>query len=100
MGKIEDLAGTITLPNLEDNIPDRVTKKELREALDAYAQADQEWKDLFKRRSLAEKEDAGDHLYRLAKALLRNNGFYSYRDALLDSMGNDAAPSPKPEDFE
>ena len=38
MENIEDMTGTISLPNLEDNIPAQVTKK----------------------------EDAGDHLYRLA----------------------------------
>lgn len=63
MGTIEDMAGTITLPDIEDNIPEKVTKKDLREALDAYARADQEWKDLFKWRMLAKKEDAGEHLY-------------------------------------
>lgn len=31
------MAGTITLPDIEDNIPEKVTKKDLREALDAYA---------------------------------------------------------------
>ncbi len=77
--------------NLEDNIP-TVTKKELREALNEYAQADQV-------SNFTKKVDAGDHLYRLAKALLRNNGFYTYREAVVDSMGEDG-PSPKPEDFE
>ena len=99
MENIEDMTGTISLPNLEDNIPTQVTKKELREALDEYAQADQEWRVLDKRRDLAKKEDAGDHLYRLAKALLQNNGFYTYRDAVVDSLDEDG-PSPKEEDFE
>jgi len=89
----------VLLQNLEDNIPTLVTKKELREALDEYAQADQQWKDHVKRSALAKKEVAGDHIYRLAKALLRNDGFYSYREAVVDSMGEDG-PSPKPEDFE
>lgn len=48
---------------------------------------------------LSAKEDAGDHLYRLAKALLQNNGLYTCRDAVIDSIGSDE-PSPNPEDFQ
>ena len=55
--------------------------------------------DFCKMKYLSAKEAAGDHIYRLAKALLRNNGFYTYRDAVVDSLGEDG-PSPKPEDFE
>ena len=45
---------------------------------------------------LSAKEDAGDHLYRLAKALLQDNGLYICRDAVIDSMGRDE-PSPNPD---
>ena len=83
---------------IEDGIPDRVTAKELRYALEEYAKADKEWRD-DGRQNLSAKE-AGDHLYRLAKALLNNKGFYTYREAVVDSMGDEHAPSPKPEDFE
>lgn len=98
MDLIEKFGG-LHIPNLEEGIPNKVTKKELKEALEAYAAADKEWKDYVSKKYLAEKESAGDHLYRLAKALLRNNGFYSYRDAVIDSLGEDG-PSPKAEDFE
>lgn len=98
MDQKEELGG-LYIPSLEEGIPDKVTKKELKEALDAYASADKEWRDNVSRKYLAEKENAGDNLYRLGMALLRNNGFYSYRDAVIDSLSEDR-PSPKAEDFE
>lgn len=85
--------------NLEDGIPDKVTVKDLRDALDEYARADKEWKYFSKLRYLSVKEDAGDRLYRMAKAILQNNGFYTYRDAVIDSMDGEIS-SPNPEDFE
>ena len=94
-----NLYGLFSLPNIEDGIPDKVTAKDLQDALDEYARADKEWKDFIKLRYLSAKEDAGDRLYRMAKAILQNNGFYTYRDAVIDSMYSDG-PSPKPEDFE
>ncbi|MBQ9174300.1 MAG: hypothetical protein IJ161_11280 [Bacteroidales bacterium] len=96
---IKDFAGSISLPDINEGIPDKVTVKELREALEEYAQTDKDWKDFCKMKYLSAKEAAGDHIYRLAKALLHNNGFYTYRDAVVDSLGEDG-PSPKPEDFE
>ena len=97
---IEEFAGTIKLPDIGENIPEKVTVKELREALDEYARADKEWKNFYKMSYLSVKEDAGDHLYRLAKAILNNKGFYTYRDAVVDTIGNDTASLPNPEDFE
>lgn len=84
---------------LKDGIPDKVTAREFREALENYAVADRDWKEYAKRRYLAAKEDAGEQLFRLAKALLKNKGFYTYRDAVVDSMAGDE-PSPNPEDYE
>lgn len=85
--------------DLADNIPEKVTRKELQEALDDYARANRDWKESVSRKSLEQKENAGNTLYRLAKALLKNNGFYSYRDAVIDSMAENES-SPNPEDFE
>lgn len=96
---ISYLMGGLVVPKLDDDIPARVTRKDLQDALEAYAAADKDWKENVKRKYLAEKEDAADHLYRLAKALLRNNGFYTCRDAVVDSLGEDG-PSPKPEDYQ
>ena len=96
---INDFAGSLSLPDINEGIPDKVTVKELREALEEYARIDKDWKELCKMKYLSAKEAAGDHIYRLAKALLRNNGFYTYRDAVVDSLGEDG-PSPKPEDYE
>lgn len=95
---LDALSGNM-LPNIENGIPDKVTKKELRIALEEYARADREWKDYNKLRYLSAKEDAGDHLYRLAKAILEHNGFYTYRQAEIELMDG-KAPSPNPEDFE
>ncbi len=94
-----DEFSSIMLPNIENGIPDKVTKKELRMALEEYARADREWKDYNKLKYLSAKEDAGDHLYRLAKAILKYNGFYTYRQAVIDLMDGNA-PSLNPEDFE
>ena len=87
------------VPDLEEDIPEKVTRKELEEALEAYASADKEFKDYGSRKYLAEKENAGDNLYRLAKAILRNNGFYTYRDAVVDSLDKDGH-SPDADDFD
>lgn len=89
-------SGGFTLPNIEKGIPDKVTVNDLQKALDKYARADKDWKDYFKFRYLAVKEHAGDRLYRLAKAILQNNGFY---DAVIDSVDSDR-PSSKAENFE
>ena len=84
---------------LEEGTPDKVTKKVLSEALERYTLADEEWKGSGKIKDLFVKAEAGDHLFRLAKAILDNNGFYTYRDAVIDSMAEDGL-SPSPEDFE
>ena len=73
-----DTVGCISVPNLDEDMPERVTKKEFKEALENYAQADKDWKDFCARKYLSKKEDAGDRLYKLALTILRNNGFYSY----------------------
>lgn len=100
MKYIEDMAGTFKQQNIEENIPEKVTVKELRKALEEYARADREWKEIVMLKALVKKETAGDNIYRLAKALLKNRGFYTYRDAVVDSMDNKNIPSPNPEDFE
>lgn len=94
---INDFAGSISLPDINEGIPDKVTVKELREALEEYARTDKDWKDFCKMKYLSAKEAAGDHLYQLARALLRNNGFYTYRDAVIDSIDG---PLPNPDDFD
>lgn len=94
---INDFAGSISLPDINEGIPDKVTVKELREALEEYARTDKDWKDFCKMKYLSAKEAAGDHLYRLARALLRNNGFYTYRDVVIDSIDG---PLPDPDDFD
>lgn len=94
---INDFAGSISLPDINEGIPDKVTVKELREALEEYARTDKDWKDFCKMKYLSAKEAAGDHLYRLARALLRNNGFYTYRDVVIDSIDG---PLPNPDDFD
>jgi len=68
------ICGSVTLPSLNEDIPERVTLQELREAADRYEEADNRWKDLFKKSALAAKEDAGDHLYRLVRGMLKNDG--------------------------
>ena len=42
-----DTVGCISVPNLDEDIPERVTKKEFKEALENYAQADKAWKRLL-----------------------------------------------------
>lgn len=53
MENIEELGG-ISIQKIEDGIPDKVTKKELREALDAYALANKDWEEYVKRKYLAQ----------------------------------------------
>ena len=89
----------IIVPKLDDGIPERVTRKEFRDALDEYAAADKVWSDFVNMKYLAQKENAGDHLYRLCRALLKNNGFYN-RDAVIDSRDGKNGPLPNPDDFD
>lgn len=69
------------------NIPNKVTKRDLREAADAYEKAHENIND-----------ETGYNLYRFVRGVLKH-GFYTYKDALLETMFNDA-PSPNPDDFE
>ena len=69
------------------DIPNKVTKRDLREAADAYEKAHENIND-----------ETGYTLYRLVRGVLKH-GFYTYKDALLGTMFNDA-PSPNPDDFE
>lgn len=96
---IQALAGTIVIPPLNDGIPENVSLKDIRKAVDRYEQADKRWKESFKRRDLGVKEDAGDDLYRLAKGLLKRGTLYTWRDAVLDSWENDK-DIPNPDDFD
>ena len=98
MDNIESLGGLSPHNNMDD-IPEKVTVKELRLALEQYAQADKKRKDYCSMKYLSAKEDAGDRLYQLSKAILKNGGFYTFRDAVIDSMKVNS-PSPAPEDFE
>ena len=93
------LAGTIVIPPLNDGIPENVSLKDIRKAVDRYEQADKRWKESFKRRDLGVKEDAGDDLYRLAKGLLKRGTLYTWRDAVLDSWEKDK-DIPNPDDFD
>lgn len=93
------LAGTIVIPPLNDGIPENVSLKDIRKAVDRYEQADKRWKESFKRRDLGVKENAGDDLYRLAKGLLKRGTLYTWRDAVLDSWGKDK-DIPNPDDFD
>lgn len=93
------LAGTIVIPPLNDGIPENVSLKDIRKAVDRYEQADKRWKESFKRRDLGVKEDAGDDLYRLAKGLLKRGTLYTWRDAILDSWEKDK-DIPNPDDFD
>lgn len=93
------LAGTIVIPPLNDSIPENVSLKDIRKAVDRYEQADKRWKESFKRRDQGVKEDAGDDLYRLAKGLLKRGTLYTWRDAVLDSWGKDK-DIPNPDDFD
>ena len=96
---IQALAGTIVIPPLNDGIPENVSLKDIRKAVDRYEQADKRWKESFKRRDLGVKEDAGDDLYRLAKGLLKRGALYTWRDAVLDSWEKDK-DIPNPDDFD
>lgn len=96
---IQALAGTIVIPPLNDGIPENVSLKDIRKAVDRYEQADKRWKESFKRRDLGVKEDAGDDLYRLAKGLLKRGTLYTWRDAILDSWEKDK-DIPNPDDFD
>ena len=98
MDNIESLGG-LSLNNIEDDIPEKVTVKELRLALEKYAEADKKRKDYCSMKYLSAKEDAGDRLYQLSKAILKNRGFYTFRDAVIDSM-KEGARLPDPADFE
>ena len=93
------LAGTIVIPPLNDGIPENVSLKDIRKAVDRYEQADKRWKESFKRRDLGVKEDAGDDLYRLAKGLSKRGTLYTWRDAVLDSWEKDK-DIPNPDDFD
>ena len=93
--KLGLLQGAVEMPRLDDDIPEHVTAKELKAALRRYKKADFDWKKHCKLRCLAEKEDAADHLYKLAKAILKNNGLYGYRDAVVDNMDKDELPNPE-----
>ena len=65
---------------LNENIPEKVTKKALLDAADEYEKADFVWMESCKRRDQGLKEDAGDHLYRLVRGVLAH-GFYTNGDA-------------------
>lgn len=67
-----DISGPLSLPSLEDGIPERVTLAEMHNAVADYARADKKWKTFAKTRYLSQKEEAGDRLYRLTKAYIRN----------------------------
>lgn len=82
------LGKTINIPPLNDGIPDMVTQRALKEAADRYEQADIQWKESCKRKYLAEKENAGDHLYRLARGLLKSGAFFTESDLRAESKGN------------
>lgn len=68
---------TIHIPMLNDDIPDEVSMCDLEAAADSYEQADIVWKESCKRRDQGVKEDAGDHLYRLVRGLLKRGAFYT-----------------------
>ena len=82
---------------LNDNIPEKVTKKALREAADEYEKAHLIWMQSSKKMDQDNKEDAGDRLYRLVRGVL-SHGFYTYRDAVIDSWDEDI-PSPDTNEF-
>ncbi len=79
--------------DLNEGIPETVTLKELSAAADEYEKADIKG-------DLAAKEDTGDRLYRLSRALLRRGAFYSYRDYQLDHMFDENTPELTEDDFE
>lgn len=60
---IQALAGTIVIPPLNNGIPENVSLKDIRKAVDRYEQADKRWKESFKRRDLGVKEDAYNLLF-------------------------------------
>ncbi len=94
---IQSICGSVKTPSLNEGIPNRVTPQELKDAADCYEEADNRWKDLFKKSDLAAKEDAGDHLYCLVRGLLKNGGFSSSPDSVTNSQGED---TPAPNDNE
>ena len=63
------------LPRLDKDIPERVSFIDLELALSGYAWADRQCRASTRTIYLAEKEEAADRLYQLAKALLRDKGF-------------------------
>lgn len=83
---------------LNENIPEKVTKKALREAADEYERAHLVWMQSCKRRDQGLKEDAGDRLYQLVRGVLAY-GFYTYRDAVVDSWAENLT-SPDSNDFD
>lgn len=90
-----------SLSSLTEHIPETVTKKDLREAADAYLAADQDLVEHYGMETLRKKETAGDRLYRLTCALLQH-GLKTYRNAYVEhafSEDADAVP-PRPEDFD
>ena len=82
---------------LEKDIPENVSLRDLRFAVDAYKEAHDIYMELGKMRCMVAVMIAGDNLYRLVRGLLKRGALYTYRDAVVDSAEGDEIP--KPEDF-
>ena len=75
---------------LNDNIPNKVTIKNLLEAADAYERVHGQ--------DDSNKDNTGIYLYRLVRGIIKN-GLYSYKEAFYEEMFSDGA-LPNPNDYD